>query len=59
MPRDFVFYHVSMQAVPLPEAGEVTEDPGKLPEPDKITKAYFEVRTLTSLQDMLSSRWHS
>ncbi len=32
-----------MQAVPLPEAGEVTEDPGKLPEPDKVTKAYFEV----------------
>ena len=28
----------------MPEAGEVTEDPGKLPEPDKVTKAYFEVR---------------
>ena len=31
------------QAVALPEAKEVTEDPGKLPEPDKVTKAYFEV----------------
>jgi len=27
----------------LPEAKEVTEDPGKLPQPDKVTKAYFEV----------------
>jgi len=32
-----------MQAVALPEAKEVTEAPGKLPEPDKVTKAYFEV----------------
>ncbi|DBA91131.1 hypothetical protein WJX77_000744 [Trebouxia sp. C0004] len=31
------------KAVALPEAKEVTEDPGKLPEPDKITKAYFEI----------------
>lgn len=35
-----------MQAVPLPEAKEVTEDPGKLPEPDKVTKAYFEASLL-------------
>ena len=32
-----------MQAVPLPEAHEVTDDPGALPKPDKVTKAYFEV----------------
>ena len=38
-----------MQAVPLPEAGEVTQDPGKLPQPDKVTKAYFEVCRLCSV----------
>ena len=40
------FSFLSMQAVALPEAKEVTEDPGKLPEPDKVTKAYFEVSLL-------------
>lgn len=32
-----------MQAVPLPEAREVSDNPGALPEPSKVTKAYFEV----------------
>ena len=32
-----------VQAVPLPEVGGVPEDPGQLPQPDKLTKAYFEV----------------
>ncbi len=40
------FSFLSMQAVALPEAKEVTEDPGKLPQPDKVTKAYFEVSLL-------------
>ena len=38
-----------MQAVALPEAKEVTEDPGTLPQPDKVTQAYFEV-TFSSFQ---------
>ncbi len=42
-----------MQAVALPEAKEVTEDPGKLPEPDKVTKAYFEV-SFSSFQSQTS-----
>lgn len=48
-----------MQAVPLPEAGEVSEDPGKLPEPDKVTKAYFEVRLRCTAQHCCvhSSPW--
>ncbi len=40
------FSFLSMQAVALPEAKEVTEDPRKLPQPDKVTKAYFEVSLL-------------
>ena len=39
-----------MQAVALPEAKEVTEDPGKLPQPDKVTKAYFEASLLSPNQ---------
>ena len=38
-----------MQAIPLPEVGEVPEDPGQLPQPDKVTKAYFEVCPLLPL----------
>ena len=40
-----------MQAVALPEAKEVTEDPGKLPQPDKVTKAYFEASLLSPNQN--------
>ena len=36
---------VVVQAVPLPEAQEVKQDPGPLPEPSRVTQAYFEVST--------------
>lgn len=42
--KNTVWYWV--QAVPLPEVGEAPVDPGQLPKPDKLTKAYFEVCTL-------------
>ena len=33
----------------MPEIGGVPEDPGQLPQPDKLTKAYFEVCSLLVL----------
>ena len=44
-----------VQAVPLPEVGGVPEDPGQLPQPDKLTKAYFEVCSLLALSSLNKS----
>ena len=41
-----------VQAVPLPELGGVPDDPGQLPQPDKVTRAYFEVCSLLPLSSL-------
>ena len=48
-----------VQAVPLPEVGGVSEDPGQLPQPDKVTKAYFEVCSLSPLFSLKQVTHHT
>ena len=41
---------VGLQAVPLPDAGELTRDPGPLPKAAAKTSVYFEVRPCSNVR---------